>query len=286
MTVPTKNFLPESEVQLNSEGVQINPSTIEKQQEIIDKMPALESNGAAPVNVQDQTTEIVDIFFCRTLNTVTLAATITIDTNTATLVAGHNFVAGDMFCLKEWSRFFQAEIINVATNTVTIDRPFDFAFTSASVATRTTKDMNVNWSVTPLIYRVTPVWMSWIKFDITKILFHIEDDSPMDNWTFWGLPKLTKWIVLRKKDWIYKSIFNAKDNGDFAHHCAVVSYDDKAPSWSYWIRIIKELSGQQNHWVVIRLDPANNDELQVIIQDDLTWLIDFHCVALWHVVQD
>lgn len=237
------------------------------------------------VYIQDQTTELVDVFFCRLLNNVTLANPVVIDTNTATFVAWHGFVAGNMVCFKQGPHFFQAIVIWVNTNTITLDRPFDFAFTTSATVTRTTKEMNVDWSTTPLVYRVSPVGTT-VKFDITKLIFHIEDDTAMDSGKFWGITALTKGIVIRKKDGVYKSIFNAKSNWDFAHHCANVSYDDKAPNGQYWFRAIKQIWGQDNHGVVIRLDPALNDELQVIIQDNLTALTEFHCIALGHVVLD
>lgn len=273
------------EVQVDEAWNQVNPSTIEKQNEIIEKMPTLESNGGVPVNIQDQTTEIVDVFFCRTLNTVTLAGTVTIDTKTATFTAWHGFVVGNMACFKEWTHFFQAQVINVATNVITIDRPFDFAFTAASTATRTSKEMNIDWSVTPVIFRVTPVWTT-VKFDITKLIFHIEDNVAMDDSKFWWITALTNGIVLRKKDGVYKSIFNSKSNGDFSHHCSETQYWDHAPAWEYSFKAIKKFAWPENHGVVIRLDPASNDEFQVIIQDNLTALTDFHCIALGHVVQD
>lgn len=237
------------------------------------------------VFIQDQTTELVDVFFCKLLNVVNLASNVLIDTSTASFNAWHNFAVGDMACFKELSHFFQAQVIAVNTNTITIDRPFDYAFTTSAWVQRTTNEVNTNWSITPQIYMISPVWITK-KFDITKIIFHIEDDTAMDSGKFWGITALTKGVVLRKKDGVYKSIFNIKTNWDFAQHCAIIQYDDKAPSGQYWFRAIKEISWQQNHGVVIRLDPALNDELQIIIQDDLTAIKEFHCIALGHVVDD
>lgn len=237
------------------------------------------------VYIQDQTTELVDVFFCRLLNNVTLSWNAVLDTNTASFNAWHWFVIGDMACFKQLSHFFQAQVIAVNTNTITFDRPFDYAFTTSALVQRTTKELNVDWSTTPQIYKISPVWLN-VKFDITKLIFHIEDDTAMDSGKFWGITALTKGVVLRKKDGVYKSIFNAKTNGDFAHHCQEVQYDDKAPSGQYWFRAIKQIWGQDNHGVVIRLDPALNDELQVIIQDNLTTITEFHCIALGHVVLD
>jgi len=46
----------------------------------------------------------------------------------------------------------------------------------------------------------------------------------------------------------------------------------------------KKFGGQENDGVVIRLYAETDDELQVIIQDNLTSLTDMHAVAIGHVV--
>jgi len=237
------------------------------------------------VYIQDQSSEIVDVFFCKLLNNVTLSSPVVMDTYTATFVAWHWFVSGNLMCLKEWSNFFQAEVLSVSWNVVTIDRPFDYGFTINTSSQRTTKEMNIDWSITKQVFRVTPVWLD-VKFDILKVNFHMESWSPMDNWLFWSLPKLAKWLVLRKKDWVFKSIFNAKTNGEFSHHCEYIQYDTKAPSWVYWLKIIKHFNWQENHWVVVRLDPEKNEQLEIIIQDNLIGLTEFHVTVQGHVVID
>lgn len=245
----------------------------------------LESNGAMPVNIQDQTSVIVDVYMCQLINAVTLASNTTIDTYDVTLVAGHGVVVGNILCFKEGASFFQAEVLTVVTNTITLDRPLDFAFTTAAVVERTTNDMNVDGSVTRQIFRISPV-NTTNKLDVTKIIFSIEDNAAMDTSTFGGLTKLARGIVLRKKDGTYKSIFNAKNNDDFLHHCAEYGFIDKAPAGYYGFRAIKKFAGQENHGVTIRLDPALSDELQVIVQDNLTGLTDFHVIVHGHVVTD
>lgn len=237
------------------------------------------------IYLADQTTEIIDVYACQTINAITLSESVTIDTKTCKLTAWHSVVVGNIICFKQDSHFFQAKVINVSTNDITLDRPFDFAFTTSSNLVRSTNNMNVDWSVTPQIFKVTPIWTT-VKFDITRIILMITDWTAMDSWTFWWIPALTNWITIRKKDWVYKNIFNSKTNWDFSLHCDIVEYDSKAPSWQYWIKILRRFSWQENNWVTIRLDPNNNDEFQIIIQDNLTWLINFNCVVQWHVIKD
>lgn len=238
---------------------------------------------AVPIEIQDQYSDIVDVFMCNTLNIVTLASNAVLDTNTCILSPWHLVVVWNILCFKEWNRFMQSEVLGVVWDTITIDMPFDFWFSVAANVTRSSNEMNVDGSITPVIFKVTPVWTT-NQFDVNRLVFHIEDNSVMDSWKFWWLLALTNWIVIRKKDWVYKNIFNAKTNGDMAHHCQESRYEDKAPSWVYEFSASKIFNWQPYHWNVIRLDSAKWDEIEVIIRDNLTGLSWFHCLVYWHVV--
>lgn len=243
----------------------------------------LESNGAMPVNIQDQHSTLVEFFFRQVLNTITLASTVTIDTYTCTLVAGHNVVIGNTLVFKEGSNFFQCNVLNVVVDTITIDRPFDFAFTTGATGQRCNINMAVNGSVTPVTFFITPANLN-VDIDINAITFHIEDNTAMDTSTFGGLTALARGCVIRVINGIHKCLFNVKSNGDFSHHCASVTYDDKAPAGLFGFRAIKTFNGQNNDGVSIRLNSATSDQLQIIIQDDLTGLTEFHAVVHGHVV--
>jgi hypothetical protein len=248
-------------------------------------LPELESNGAMPVNIQDQTSETVDLFLCQFLNSVTLAENTVIDENTFTVEAGHNFVTGNMVCFKEGSNFMQARVLGVDTNLITINTPFDNIFTTEATVDRSSRMLNVNGSVTPQIFRVSPAGLN-INFDITWMIFHITDNVAMDDAKFGGITALTNGIVLRKVNGGFKNIFVASYNGDFAHHCQRVEYVDNAPAGSYGLRIYKDFAGQENSGVTIRLVGADSDEIEVIVRDDLTGLSEFHVSVHGHVVTD
>lgn len=145
--------------------------------------------------------------------------------------------------------------------------------------------VGVNGASTPQIFRVSPLYMSnSVSWDITNIIFHIEDDAAMDDWKFGGLDALANGIVIRKKDGEYQHIFNAKTNGHLIDHCQSATYSLKTGGGGYGFRALKAIGGQANSGVVIRLSAQSSDELQVIVQDDLTALQDFHVVAIGHLV--
>ncbi|MCK5614307.1 hypothetical protein KAR91_71235 [Candidatus Pacearchaeota archaeon] len=245
----------------------------------------LESNGAVPVNVQDLTTEVIDLHLEHFLNDVTLTADTAIDDRDIDVVAGHNAVAGNLLCFAESGRFSQVEVISATATNIVFDSPLDFAYTTAADVCRAEIDMTVDGSVTPQIYRMQPP--PGVIWHIVRILFHLEDSTPMDDGTFGGAPALTNGLVLRVKNGIFKNIFNVKTNGDFAERAYDREYVAKPPAGTgHAMNVRRTFGGQDKNGVVIKLDGDNGDELQVIIQDDLTGLSRFHCVVQGHGVRD
>lgn len=251
-------------------------------------------NPYRPINdvfIQDQSTELIDLFLTKEIQSVTIASLTNIGDTTITITSASEPINGNLICLKEGSAFYQGRILSHSANStnwdVVLDTPLDFAFTLSGGCSERSSNMNVNGSVTPQIFTITPSGLtSGTKWDITRVLFAIEDEASMDSTKFGGIAKLTKGIVLRKKDGVYKNIMNIKDNGEFAERAFDISYDDRAsPSGKYFFRCRKTFAGQEKSGVVIRLESDTNDELQVIIQDDLTALTKFRCVLQGHTVE-
>lgn len=240
----------------------------------------LEYDGAIPVRLQDPTNETLDLYFIKSLNDVTLAANVTIDTYTLTLVNGHGCVAGDILRFKEGTRFMRAIVLTVATNTITIDTPFEYAFTTAASVSRGTYDMNVDGSTTRQIFEVSPSGMP-IADHITGITLVIEASTATDDSKFGNLTALTNGIVLRVKDGTYKNIFNLKTNGAFRHY-GQLEYTDKSGGGNYGVALRQPFT--ENNGVIVRLDGLTNDSLQIIIQDNLTGLTKFRAKAHGHIV--
>lgn len=238
------------------------------------------------VAIQDQNTPILDFYLINQEGTFTLDGTATKDTNSFDADPGHGISTGDIIELYEETQFFQAIVLNVVTNTITIDSLLDFAFTDLAVGLRGVNAMNVDGS-TPVIFRVTPKSLrDGQEWDITRVLIHIQDGTAMDDARFGGLTALTNGVLLRNKNGITQNIFNVKSNSEWALRAFDVVYADRAPAGSFGLRIRRTFGGQAKTGVTIRLTATNNDEFQIIIQDDLTGLEQFHAVAQGHLVLD
>jgi hypothetical protein len=269
-----------------------------------------ESNGAIPVNIQDQHTEIIDLYLTQLLDTCSLDIAVAIGGTTARITTtGATPVTGNILSLKEGTAFYQAEILTarrvfmltsppVAGNPVadnqydltydlTLDTPLDFDFTTGAICNLGNQNAQVDGSATPKIFSVSPVGLvAGIAWDITRIIILITDNVVMDDAKFGGITALPKGIVLRKKDILYKNIFNAKTNGELALRCYDTAYSDKAPAGFYGFRARRTFAGQEKNGVTIRLNADDNDELQLIIQDDLTGLTKVNIIAQGHVIEN
>lgn len=252
----------------------------------------LESNGAIPVNIQDQHSEILEFYLQQIIDpTLTIFTNTSINDTVVTVSTAAEPTNGSLVCFREDTHFYQAGILSHVANganwDVTLDTPLDFAFTTGGGCALSNKNMAVDGDSTSVEFEfsaegVTP----GTEFDITGIIFHIIDNAAMDTETFGGIPKLTKGIVLRVENTITKNIFNVKSNGDFADHIYDVAFDDKAPAGAYSFRCRKTFAGQPNSGVTVRLNTDTSDKLVLIVQDDLTDLTDFHVVVQGHVVVD
>ena len=259
-----------------------------------------DSRGNIEVVVQDQFSEIVDLHLTQQIDTFILNANYSIDDNEISVTSGTLPAVGNIVCLKEDTAFYQGQIISLVVvgggvYTLTLDMPLDFAYTTSSLGTIETEDLNVDGSSNSQVFRVTPTGLvdpgdnsTPQRWDITRVMFVINDTSAMDDGKFGGITGgLTSGIVVRKKNNIYKNIFNAKTNGDFAAHAYDATYvdDTLGPSGQYGFRCRRTFAGANKNGVTVRLSAGDNDEFQVIVQDDLTSLEKFHVIAQGHVVE-
>jgi len=215
---------------------------------------------------------------CQKIADIALASNATLDTYTITLVGGHGTVAGNVICLKQSGRFYQGLAINVATNVITLDSPLDFAFTTSATAFRSTSEMIVNGSVTPQIFSVSPpAGTSWHVYGMDLA---ITDGTAMDDSTFGGITALTKGLVFRQKDGTYKNFFNVKSNGEFHLRASFMEYSSKAPAGSFGLNVELDFVDHNGCAVLLK----EGDEMQLIIQDDLTGLSSFKATVSGHVI--
>ena len=232
------------------------------------------------VSVQDPTNAMVDLYFCTSINAITLAAAVAIGDRQLTLVAGHGVVVGNGICIKQNKRFYQGIVTAVATNLITLDSLLDYAFTVGASAERRLSQMNVNGTTTAAVYSLSPP--AGTAWDVCSLSFAILDATEMDDSKFGAVPALTRGIQLRRVNGQTQNLFNIKTNGGFEVFGFETRYASKAPAGSYGFAGHTHFNGPEYNGAVVRLEEG--DELQLIIQDDLTGLVSFLAMIHGHVV--
>lgn len=246
-----------------------------------------QGNTALTVFVQDQTTEMVDLLMHVELNTSSLSADSVIGNKTIELTAGHGTIAGNYIEIAEGQRFAQWRVQSVATNTITLDDPVDQVFTSAGADVEiSSTNMAVNGSTTPVVFQIDPIaGQTW---DITRVIIVIESTAnSMDFTTFGSIAPITNGCLLRTMNGQNKNLFNWKTNGDFINRSFDALFQSKAGGGGSGFTSRTTFGGQSRRGVVVRLNGTAGDQLQVVIQDDVSAaaLTKFQIIVQGHVVQ-
>ena len=243
---------------------------------------ALDNNDVA---LQDQTTPPFFVYMNEVISSTTLADTFRINDTYVVLDDVTGIVSGNYIGIFNitYNRFFAANVISVSNDTVTLDTPSDFDFQIGDVFQDGNKNMNVDGSVTPRIFSLRADPALDFTVDVTRIILHIIDQTAMDDAKFGGIAALTNGVVLRRTDGFYFNLFNVKTNGEMGELSFDKVYDDKAPSGFFGFTSRLTFAGQNKVGVTIRLAP--DEDLQLIIQDDLTDLDDFRVMVEGHIVE-
>ena len=250
------------------------------------------SRGTRDVAVQNETTTIIDVHLLLKLGDMTILAQGAIDDLTIQVSSAVVPVIGDAIALIESGgvSYFQAEILVITPlggtdYTLELDTPLDFAFGTADIGSLDSYDLNVDGSVTPVIFSLSPVGLAVdVAWDITRMLASLIGSSPMDDGLFGNIPALLRGIVVRETNSTTNNIFNAKTNGEVKEHAFDLSYADKAPSGQFGMSFRRSFNGQEKNGVVIRLSNDLGGEVQCIVQDDLTGLDVFKVTMQGHQV--
>lgn len=246
-----------------------------------------ESNGAIPVNIQDQHTQALDLRFIKQLALTTLSATAAVGAKTIVVTSTTGFVDGVTVAVftSEGDFYIGQQVGAVAGNTVTLDTPICIKFPAGSNALAANHHLNVNGSSTTQIFQIGPVGLgTGVTVDITRIMGYIQTDSTMDDSLFGNLAALTNGVVLRINGETIKNVWNVKTNGEIGLICFDAALSNRAPSGSFGFRFRNTYAGQGKHGVTLRLEPG--DKLEILIQDNLTALEDFQMMAQGHIVTD
>lgn len=170
---------------------------------------------------------------------------------------------------------FHATAVNAGVS-LELNRPLDRNQLVGATVQEITSAMNViGSSASPVSYIVKP--LSTERWQITRILITLLDQTAMDDARFGGLAPLGNGVVIRLyKDSAFQTLTHWRSNGDLKEDMFDLTYSDKAPAGFF---------GLTARWTFTRaefvadLDGAVGDYLEVLIQDDLTGLDDFKLKA-------
>lgn len=241
----------------------------------------LDERGNLRVAKQEQITDSVDLY----AHIGNAFPSITVDTNiddkaiTVDSISGVS--AGDVIMIYEGCRFYQSIVLSAAALDINLASPLDFAFTIAAEVHIGTGNLNVDGSTTSKIAHI--VVPPDCEFNIYQINVSITDNVVMDSAKFGGMAELTNGILFRVANHTIKNLPLVVSNLSFAEQGFIIQYDTKAPAGVYAFRARKNYS--KINGAVLRLNGKTNDELQCIIQDDLTDLTLFDISVNGHVVQ-
>ena len=249
----------------------------------------METNGAIPVNIQDQHTRALDIPFIQNLTPTTLSAKASPDDKTVTVTSTAGFTADASVVIAGGGEFYYGKQVGaVAGQVVTLDTPIDVEYAAGSIIFPGSHHMNVDGSGTTQIYQIGPVGgpagVSTIELDITRIMGYIQCGSAIDDSLFGNLAALANGVILRVNNDVIHNVWNVKTNGEIGLLCYDSSESAKAPAGSFGLRFRNTYAGQAKHGVTLRLMPG--DTLQILIQDNLSTLEDFVMMAQGHIVTD
>lgn len=243
-------------------------------------------NTALGVFIQDQTTQSIDVFFTNKKGDVTTTTEAVQGGHSVDLEPGHGAVVGDVIESRTAENFVQAEIIAVSVNTITVATPWSRTFPIGVVIGLGSPLLNVLGSQgTPVIFSVDPSAVQ--NIDLTRVILNFIDNMAMDFTTFGSLAELGTGCTLRYKsqDGTFINLFNWRSNGELIERSFDHNFQSKVGGGSFGFIARSTWAGQSKRGVTLRVDGARGEELQIVVQDDLTALNKFRVIAQGHIVQ-
>jgi len=244
--------------------------------------------NSVDINIQDQTTDVMIVPFSNVIAETTVAIEGAIGDTVINVTSATGIAVGHLLTLynSEANRVYFGGVLSISVNAITVDMPLDFAFPVASFVSSGSVQLNVDGSETPQIFGIRNTEEAIpLSVDITRIIFVCLTATANDFSTFGDIANgLTNGIVLRTKNGRYKNIFNVKTNLELAS--LMFDFDIFAATnpqqGTDGFKGMMTFGGQDNIGVVIRLCPG--EDLQLIIQDDLSTLASFSILIEGHVV--
>lgn len=244
----------------------------------------LNNKGFVKVLVEEKTSDIIDYYLRRTIQDLSFNGTQTLGSYDIKVLDTSGVSTNNIIRVQEGSRLFQANIISINGNTITTNIPLDYPYTSNADISEASIDLNVDGSVTPVIFSLEPTQQS--IWHINRFICGMVHNGAGDDSKFGDLPALDRGVIFRQTNGIQHTFFSARTNGELRIRMFDLDYSDKAGGGDYSTFFRRTFGGQDKNGAVIELDPFQNESFEIVIQDDLTSLNKFNCVIQGHIEED
>jgi len=257
------------------------------------KLMTLEPNGSLPVTLQDQTTPIVIAKLSHLIASTTISSSMAINDYSMVVANNASIVIGSLLTIFDpiGVRYTTFIALGISGTTITLDRPCDFAYPAGSFVDISDEEMaNYDGSVTPVVFGLrnnagaTPPPGIDLSVDITRLIFECQCSGVPEVDMLGDIAGgLTRGLFCRRRDGVFQNIFNVKTNGEISGIMYDFSYfaADKKGTNGFASRLT--FAGQNKMGVVIRL--GIDEDIEVIIQDDLTDLVSLKIIAEGSIVE-
>ena len=252
--------------------------------------PISSLDGALDIHDADvHRVPVNELFHRHTGLSTTLAAPVTgggLSPSTITVVSGVGFNDGDPIQIEDETKIevtFPTIISGGGTTALVLDRPLDFDFAIGATIEQVATNMAVDGSATPVSFKLIPdINQTWhvVRFLLAMVHSTAADDSRFGS----IIGGLQNGCILRgynaEADQ-YRIFTNWKSNFDIKMDMYDLTYTDKAGGGNFGSNgrgSIRDGTGASP-----RLVGANNDYLELLVQDDLTGLIKFALKGQGHI---
>jgi len=243
--------------------------------------------GASIVNVDEIAEVSVDVPLNLNGTPTTLTATATAGTNSITVASTAGIVVGTSLKIfnaaQTTAEFKFPKVLVIVGLVLTLDHPLDNSYASGDSVLPVTVSMNVVGTLaSPIIFRAGPPALP-VTFHVARLLVTMTDATAGDMGTFGGMAALTNGIVFRvRRGGNFSTLGVWRSNEDLASSLFDVRFDTRAGGGgTYGVTACIDLLALR---AGIELEGTSGDRLEILVQDNLTGLLNLKVIAQGHKV--
>lgn len=241
------------------------------------------------INTRNEPGTPVVVMFNKVTNSTTLASGATKGTRTITVTSSTGIAVGSYLILFNATdgHFGFYKVTSIAgAPVITVDSELEYSFAAGTDVDVATVALNVDGSSTSQVFGIrgdTSGEPVDVCVCINKIVAVCVVTTKPDYSDFGDITALTNGVLLRKRNGDTQNIGAAKTNIELASQAGRWQLLESSIS-GYGFIADFEFAGENNLNTPIIIKPG--DDLEIVIQDDLTGLISFSCVAFGRVKAD